>query len=175
MQTLKGALFVFAGLFGMVMIISFMIPSQVVTVRGMPVHASPEKILAEISDLKQWKQWHPVFMHDSSAVVSKPSTGIHAAIEWKTRSVVNKIIITESNASGIRFLLQRTGENDVEHLLSLAPLQDSTGYQVEWKALTKLKWYPWEKFGGMFTDKLTGPGYEAALTNLRDHIEGRKH
>ncbi len=37
---------------------------------------------------------------------------------------------------------------------------------VEWTAVTKLKWYPWEKFSGLFIEKITGDGYEYGLTQL---------
>ncbi len=174
MRMIKGVLFVLIGLFLIVTLMSLFIPSKVMTTRGMPVHASPEKILAKITDLKEWKTWHPVFMQDSNAKYSTPSAGMNASIEWATGGVVNSIRVTGSSPSGIKFLLIRPGEIPVENILSIEPLQDSTGYQVQWQALTKLKWYPWEKFAGIFTDKMTGPGYEAALISLRDVIEGRK-
>jgi hypothetical protein len=34
-----------------------------------------------------------------------------------------------------------------------------------------MKWYPWEKFSGIFVDKMTGPGYQAALNELKDFVE----
>ena len=172
MKMIKGVLVVFTGLFLVVTVMSLLIPSQVMTVRGIPVHASQDTIVAKISDLKQWKKWHPVFMHDSTAVYSTPSSGVNASVEWVTNKLSNKITITETSGSGIKFHLHRPGEKDIESILSVSPLQDSTGFQVEWQTLTKLKWYPWEKFAGIFTDKMTGPGYEAALENLRKEIEG---
>ena len=171
MIRIKGFLVVLIGLFIMISLVAMLIPSKVVTVRGMPVHASKEKIVANIADLKKWKLWHPVFRADSAVTYSEPSTGVNASIDWTTSSKVNKIKIIEATDAGIKFLLIRPGENDVENILSVAPLQDSTGFQVEWQALTKLKWYPWEKFGGIFVDKMTGPGYEVALENLRKYTE----
>jgi hypothetical protein len=171
MKAIKGVLFVLAGLFLMVTAISLLMPSTVTTIRGMPVHASEEKIVAEISDLKEFKKWHPVFMHDSAAIYSEPSTGVNASVQWITGGKTNTIRITEQSPAGIKFMLIRPGENDVENILSVAPLQDSTGFQVQWQALTKLKWYPWEKFAGIFTDKMTGPGYEVALQNLKRLLE----
>jgi hypothetical protein len=171
MNKIKGVLVVLTGLFLLVTVMSLFIPSKVVTVRGMPIHAPEAKISAEITDLKNWKRWHPVFMQDSSAVFSTPSSGANASVQWTTTGKTNTIRITEQSPSGIKFLLIRPGEKDVENILSLAPLQDGNGYQVEWQALTHLKWYPWEKFAGIFTDKMTGPGYEVALESLRKVIE----
>jgi hypothetical protein len=42
---------------------------------------------------------------------------------------------------------------------------------VEWRSLTRLHWYPWEKFYAIFMDKITGPGYEAALNGLKEIVE----
>ena len=33
------------------------------------------------------------------------------------------------------------------------------------------KWYPWEKIKGVFLDKISGPQYEAALSNLKTLVE----
>ena len=69
-------------------------------------------------------------------------------------------------------ILQREGENEVINMISILPLPDSNQVQVEWRSLTKLKWSPWEKFYGIFVEKLTGPGYEAALNSLKSYTEG---
>ena len=44
--------------------------------------------------------------------------------------------------------------------------------QVEWNAVTRLKWYPWEKFYGIFIEKSSGQGYEDALNSLKTYVEG---
>ena len=43
--------------------------------------------------------------------------------------------------------------------------------KADWIATTHLHWYPWEKFYAIFIDKLTGPGYEAALQGLKTYTE----
>jgi hypothetical protein len=129
--------------------------------------------MEQIANLKNWKNWHPVFMKEPGVIYSEPSEGAKAFAVWTSNEKVNKILITESDASGIKFLLIRKNEKDVENILSVRPTQDSTGLQVEWKALTHLKWYPWEKFAGIFIDKMTGPGYEAALVSLQQYLEQR--
>ena len=68
----------------------------------------------------------------------------------------------------------RKGENDVENIISVTAVNAGSEIQVEWRVLTKLKWYPWEKFYGIFIDKITGPGYELALNNLKDLAEKKR-
>lgn len=77
----------------------------------------------------------------------------------------------KSDSTATRFLLQAEGENDVENEVVILPLPTQQAVQVEWRAITKLSWYPWQKFYGIFVDQLTGPGYEAALNNLKLFLE----
>ncbi len=171
MRNIKGLLIGLTGLFLVVTILSLLIPSKVITVRSVVVHVPPGRIMEQIANLKNWKNWHPVFMKEPGVIYSEPSTGVKAFAVWTSNEKVNKILITEINESGIKFLLVRKNEKDVENILSVRPTQDSTGLQVEWKTLTHLKWYPWDKFAGIFVDKMTGPGYEAALTSLQQYLE----
>ncbi|MEO5891778.1 MAG: hypothetical protein ABIQ31_16140, partial [Ferruginibacter sp.] len=80
------------------------------------------------------------------------------------------IRLISADSTSIKFLLQSEGENDIENDIVLTALS-SRSVQVEWRAITKLHWYPWEKVYGIFIDKMTGPGYENALNGLKDYME----
>ncbi|MEP6712704.1 MAG: SRPBCC family protein [Ferruginibacter sp.] len=171
MRMIKGFVIVMFGLFLMVTLLSLFIPSKVMTVKAVVIYAPAEKITAQIADLKNWKNWHPVFKNDPAAVFSNPSVGVNAYVEWVTANKKNKLLITESTPLSVKAMLIRPGEKDAENTITIVPVKDATGLQVEWRVLTKLKWYPWEKFAGIFIDKITGPGYETALNNLKDYLE----
>jgi hypothetical protein len=174
MKIAKGVLFAIAGLFLMVTLFSLLMPSRVVTTRAMVIQAPKKNIVSALQDLNQWKTWNPLFSGDSSTIMlSNPSSGIGAYIQWGKQQK-NKFTITENLPEGVRFTLSRDGELPIENSIVALALQDSTGYQVEWTAVTKLKWYPWEKFAGIFTGEITGPGYESALAGLRDYAEHPK-
>lgn len=175
MKQLKGVIFVLAGLFIMITVVSLLMPSNVMTVRSVVVHGDTSFIAAELTDLKKWKDWHPVFMADSNHIeVSAVSSGVNASASWSTNGKRNTFLITDASSNHIKASLMRKGENDVINVLSINPVNDSTAVQVEWRALTKLKWYPWEKFYGIFIDKITGPGYEMALNNLKELAENKR-
>lgn len=171
MKMIKGFVIVLFGLFLMVTLLSLFIPSKVMTVKAVVIYAPADKIFTQIADLKNWKNWHPVFKNDSAAVFSTPSTGVNAYAEWVTTNKTNKLLITAAAPEIIKTLLIRPGEKDVENTISIVSIKDAAGLQVEWRVFTKLKWYPWEKFAGIFIDKITGPGYETALNNLKDYLE----
>jgi len=176
MRLIKGFILALAGLFIVVTLVSLLMPSSVVTVRAVTIHAKAEQVFSEIADLKNWKHWHPLFIKDSSAIrLSEPSSGNNAYAEWNSSDKKNKLQITAVQQEHVELSLMRTSENDVNNMISVTSLNDSNNIQVEWRVLTKLKWYPWEKFSGIFIDKMTGPGYEAALNNLRKLIEPKPY
>ncbi len=174
MKQVKGFIFVLIGLFIMITLVSLLMPSNVMTVRSVVIHANHEDVFSKIKDLEKWKEWHPVFKTDSSSIViSKPSSGINAFATWTSNNKENKLLITEQSSNHIKASLMRKNENDVINIISINPVADSSALQVEWRALSKIKWYPWEKFYGIFIDKITGPGYEVALNNLKELAEDR--
>lgn len=174
MRLLKGFVIAVTGLFIVITLLSLLMPSKVMTVRSVTIHGTTQQVFQEIKDLQQWKHWHPVFMQDSNSIsISNPSSGVNAFASWNTKGKENKLTITEVLATQVKASLARTGENASENILSVTALKDSNNVEAEWRVLTKMKWYPWEKFSGIFVDKITGPGYEAALSNLKVLIEGK--
>lgn len=172
MRLAKGFILAIAGLFIVVTLFSLLMPSKVMTVRTVVIHAKAEQVFAQIADLHQWKKWHPVFMQDSAAMyISEPSGGVNAYAEWTSNGKENKLLINKILPNQLQASLMREGENAGENFISVTSLKDSNNVEAEWRVLTKLKWYPWEKFSGIFVDKMTGPGYEAALNNLKELIE----
>lgn len=171
MRLLKGFVIAICGLFVVVTLLSLLMPSKVMTARSVTIEPSPQKIMEQVQDLQNWKNWHPVFKNEKNIVISSPSSGVGAYAEWVSGNKKKHLQITEVSQNAVRFLLKRPGENDLLNKIELINFKDSSSIQVEWSSLTKLKWYPWEKFSGIFVDKMTGPGYEAALNELKSFVE----
>jgi hypothetical protein len=172
MKLIKGAIFVFIGLFVMVTLISLLIPSKIVTARAVTVQADSIKLFDEISDLKSWKKWHPVFKNDSTLLsFSSITNQVNSSAEWAQKGKLYKLIIVEKKYPLVKINLQAEGENDVENMLTLMPVQEQGNMQVQWQSIVHLKWYPWEKFSGIFIEKMAGQGYEDALQSLKKYIE----
>ncbi|MEO5647629.1 MAG: hypothetical protein ABIQ56_04665, partial [Chitinophagaceae bacterium] len=45
---------------------------------------------------------------------------------------------------------------------------------LQWKSLMSLGWMPWQKFSGIFTEKMIAPKMESSLNNLKVYIEGNQ-
>lgn len=166
MKFIRGGLFVFGGLFLVMTLISLLIPSTIMTAKSITVQCDSTKLFDAVSNFQNWKKWHPVFVADSNNITVTKSTAI-----WSSNKNINKIIVTKNAYPEFSFLLQRDGENDMENTIYVNRVLEGGNMQVQWKSIVKLKWYPWEKFAGIFVEKLSGAGYEAALASLKKYME----
>ncbi|HQW85018.1 MAG TPA: SRPBCC family protein [Ferruginibacter sp.] len=163
---------VLAVLFIFITLLSLFIPSKLMVTKAVVINAQANKVYSQINDLQNWKHWQPVFMNDSAAIKFKiGATGVSDECVWGPNDSENKLIITDKKENTVFVSLVREGENDVLNTIKVLPLSDTSQVQVEWNVLIKLKWYPWEKFYGIFMEKLTGHGFEEALKSLKNYVE----
>ncbi len=168
----KGFFIVLAGLFIFITILSLFIPSKLMVTRAVVINAKADVVFNELNNLQNWKNWQPVFIQDAASIKFDTDTaGVSNSCEWVSKGRNNKMTITDRSEYAIAATLSREGENDVLNTIRVLPLADSNQVQAEWNVLVKLKWYPWEKFYGIFIEKITGEGYEAALNSLKSYAE----
>lgn len=172
LKLVKGFFIVLGGLFVFITLFSLLIPSRVRITRAVVIQSTASKVYPELADLARWKNWQPVFKADSTAItLTAGASGLADAAAWESAGKKNLLTITSRNGHAVSATLQRKGESTTEYNISVLPLADSGQVQVEWNVLVKLKWYPWEKFSGIFIEKMTGDGYEAALNSLKQYVE----
>ena len=163
MNRIKGILFALVGLAIVITIISLLMPSTVVTIRSVSINADRDVVIAQVDKLENWKNWHPFFKNNNSVKL------VDGNLEWIENGKTNKLYISEKNENGIRVLIERPKEKPVINDITFTVIDNQT--QVEWKGVTKVKWYPWEKFSGIFLNSIVGPGYENALNGLKKYEE----
>jgi hypothetical protein len=168
MRLLKGFIIALFGLAIMITLLSLLIPSRVMVTRAVVMNAPADKVMAQIKNLGNWKNWQPVFKTDSVQLAYNADS---TTCRWETNGKTNQFVIDSVTQNAVYLSQQRKGEADVKNILVVLPLTDQIGVQVEWRTITHLKWYPWEKFYGIFIDKLAGPGYEDALKSLKEFVE----
>ncbi|MEO6721284.1 MAG: SRPBCC family protein [Ferruginibacter sp.] len=170
LRLLKAFFIGFICLFIVITIFSLIIPSNIKVSRVTVINnVTPGRVYAQIANLQNWKNWHPVFKSDS-AIVTFTDSGRRSCDIVYSGSTTH-LSITSLDPGAIKFDLRSGNENPIHVEMHLTGLPDQKSVQVEWRALTRLHWYPWEKFYGIFIDKLSGPGYEAALKGLKDFLE----
>ena len=173
MRFIKAFLFGITGLFIVITLLSLLITSNVRVSRATVINnTSLDKPYQQIADLKNWQNWHPIFKTGVAVInFGKVTAGKNAACDIVYNNKTTHLLITGTDSSSIKFILKSAGENDIENAINFAPLTSAREIRVEWRALTKLHWYPWEKVYAIFIDKITGPGYDSALNGLKDFIE----
>jgi hypothetical protein len=173
MRYIKAFLIVAAGLFLVVTLLSLLIPSHVKVSRTTVINSSAtDKIYAQVYELKNWKNWHPMFASDSAAITfGNTSAGANASCDITYNNKKVQLLINKTDSNSVQFTLSSDGENDISNQVIFYPLTASNETRVDWNATTHLHWYPWEKFYAIFLDKLTGSGYEMALAGLKQWVE----
>ena len=166
-RLLKGFIIAIAGLFIFITILSLFIPSRIQISRGVLIHAHASKVFEQVNDLSNWKHWQPVFKNDTAVISFSRDTA-----SWTSKNKMNRFFITGRSGNSISATLDREGEIPVLNTISVLPVADSNQVQAEWNVLIKLKWYPWEKFYGIFIEKMSGQGYQDALNSLKEYSEG---
>ena len=170
MRLIKGLLVVITGLFLMITLFSLLIPSDVRISRAVVINnTNASAIFQQLVPFENWKNWHPIFTADSATYHRVNKDGSFHILHRQQDIVLD---IKDSDSSSIHFLLKLKGANDVQNELVIHTLPAQEAVQLEWRTITHLKWYPWEKFYGIFLDQLTGASYEGALNGLKIFIEG---
>ena len=174
MRFIKPFLVGITGLFIVITLLSLLIPAHIKVSRAIVINAPADTIAAQIKDLRNWKNWQPLFKSEAAVITFPAPTGNAPA--YCDISYNNKIVhvqVTGTDSLSVRFLLSAAGEDDIENELTIIPVKQQDQFEVEWKGLTILPWYPWEKFYGIFIDKITGPSYDTSLAALKNYIESK--
>ncbi|MEJ8818822.1 SRPBCC family protein [Lacibacter sp. H407] len=176
MRLIKMFLFVLLGLFGVVTIIGLFIPSSVKISRGIIVNADSTTMYRELSDVKNWNQWLPWITADSGAIVQLSAVTNQPGSFFRWQGVkynsAGTITIKEINPDEILLLHELKDMNDAKGGFRVR----STGAKGEvtevlWYMEYKLRWYPWERFYGIFVDHIIGPAFEKGLEQLKNYAE----
>jgi hypothetical protein len=172
MKLIKAGFIGLLGLGLLITLISFLLPAEIHGRRGIVIKADSEKIRNQIALFYNWKNWHPEFKENASKLTySNVSLGVNPTCSLVVNGRTTKYSITRNNAVFVTVIQQKKGQNDIENTFTFSKDSASGGTYVDWKFISALKWYPWEKFAGMFTETMTAPLYEMALDSLKKYTE----
>jgi hypothetical protein len=176
MRFIKMFLFVMTGLALMLTIIGLVIPSSVKISRGIIVNADSIKVYRQLSDVKDWGKWMPWVTADEGALVqTSPVTNQPGAFfSWKGLNLKNNGTITLLSFAPdlITTKYELKGMNDSEGGFRIRTLPNNLSQcEVQWFMEYNLKWYPWERFYGIFLDHIIGPSFDKGLQELKIFLE----
>ena len=155
------------GVFIVLSLITFLFPNTVITNSSVQIAAPKEKIMAQLNDLNNWKNWQPVFKQNS-VVVNAPDSTIYTL---NNKQYLIKIL--EKDSAMVKWTVSNGKENDIVNYYTVRQLPDNAQWDVEWRSITTLKWSPLQKFSGLFVSSLSQPGMDQALKDLKTFVESR--
>lgn len=174
MRLIKMFSIVLVGMFAVITIIGLLIPSSAKVSRGIIVNADSSNVYKELSDVKNWNQWLPWITADSGAVVqtSAVTNAPGAYFKWKGVKLnsAGTLTIQSIKPNEILLLHEIKDMNTSEGGLRIRSISNNTT-EVLWYMEYKLKWYPWERFFGIFIDKIIGSAFEQGLEQFRTYTE----
>jgi ribosome-associated toxin RatA of RatAB toxin-antitoxin module len=179
MRLVKMFLFVITGLAIMLTMIGLVIPSSVKISRGIIVDADSVKVYQQLSDVKEWGQWMPWVTADEGALVqTSPVTNAPGAFfKWKGLNKNNSGTITllslSPNLVTAKYELKEMNDSEGGFRIRTLP-NNLSQCEVQWFMEYKLKWYPWERFYGIFLDHIIGPAFDKGLQELKNYLEKEK-
>lgn len=131
-------------------LISLLFPSVIQTSKTINIGGGENKILSSLFDATSWKKWN---------------------MFSQTDSLTNAIVITDSSMVVTKWEYNRGRKLQCE----IAVYKSTTdSIPVSFTITEKLKWYPWEKFRALVSDKAMSNAVELSLDNLKKQIELEK-
>lgn len=172
MKLIKPLLFVLTGLAALLTLISLLMPSRMMISRSVGIHQPMDSVQPFISHLTAWQSWYQP-LREAKDARFEPSDHPQK-VSWTYNGKPQTLIMEKDSAHVWQGRLEREGERPVPYIIRLSESAEPSSVNVDWRIVVDLGWYPWDKFSGMMLDKMTGPGYEAALQQLKAVAE-QKH
>ncbi|XVJ64785.1 MAG: hypothetical protein HEQ40_00925 [Lacibacter sp.] len=176
MRLVKMFLFVITGLAIMLTMIGLVIPSSVKISRGIIVDADSVKVYQQLSDVKEWGQWMPWVTADEGALVqTSPVTNAPGTFfKWnglnKNNSGTITLLSLSPNLITTKYELKEMNDSEGGFRIRTLP-NNLSQCEVQWFMEYKLKWYPWERFYGIFLDHIIGSSFDKGLQELKNYLE----
>lgn len=146
--------------------ISLLLPSQINISRAININAPAERVYSNINDVSKWKNWYADY--DVSKVsLSEKTVGKGASVTMER----TKVMIRESSPGNIKAVWQMADNTPLPGEFNIFSQDSSSQITVQWLFVQKVKWYPWQKFALIMSDKSIGPFMEKSLDNLRSVSE----
>jgi hypothetical protein len=165
MRFLKLGLISAVGLFGVILLISLLLPSHVRISRAIDISATPDKIDPLLYDIKNWGQWNEYIRAFHNRVTESDMMKADEIAIFMTGQKKNLITADWRQPSGGKFssgftIIGDTGKH--------------TFTTVQWYFDFHIDWYPWKKFQSIVYDQQLGPEMEKSLANLKRIAESTK-
>ena len=164
MRLIKLAILSFILLFLLITGISLFIPSKVRISKAVNMQAESDNIYREISNIQNWKNWHPALKDLGGEEFSLLEDG-----SMKVKN--NFLRITKKDQEMVIAEFKKEGGRPLISGMKLISYPQPDSLTVQWYMDFNLPWYPWEKFKSLFYEDIYGVQMEQGLSNLKQLME----
>jgi len=165
-------LFFLLSVFVIIFVISLLLPSHVTVLKYVEISAPTEKVMNQIVNFEEWKNWYPAFKDENIKVIKNSSP----------KNVLSSVTLKDINGKSVNLNLLDTSQHIIDIGLQSSSLTKvnyqfvvvpkiNNQTQLTWNVNIDLGWLPWKKIQGIFMDKFSGQQYQMALDNLKKAAE----
>ncbi len=166
MRFVKLGLISFVFFFLLLTAFSLLLPSKTNISRAIDINAPADSVYAFVENMAKWKNWYANY-DSAKAYLSSTIVGKGASLTMDNTIVT----VTEAVPGKIKAVWQTGKNNPVEGEFNFIPRDSASSMILHWNFIQKVKWYPWQKFASIFSDKTIGPFMEKSMDNLKREAE----
>jgi hypothetical protein len=156
------------GLIGVMLLISLILPGEVMTSKWIKVSQGKDSVISVISDLNSWKEWNSLLKGAEDIQVND------SLLTWKySNGNENAVRLEYVQTNGVSAPISFNRGKFINSGFSVEK-READSVQVVWYVIEELKWYPWEKFYGMMAADMKGPLMQKSLDDLKTYLESKQ-
>ncbi len=156
-------------LFLLMLAFSSLIPSSVTVSRVININAPADSVYSTLNNLSKWKLWLENY-DSSNASFTVNTLGKGAQLKLNNTTVT----IVQTSRQSIKTIWQVGRSEPLSSYFNIVSNQTPPLTTLQWQFNQELKWYPWEKFAAIFSEKALAPSMEKSLDNLKKYLEQAK-
>ena len=151
-------------LFAVVTAMSSLLPSNIIVSRAIDMNVPADSIKNYLNNFYTWKEWLVVADSGSLKVVKE---GNHEFLMiGKTKVSITNVTDTLIQTSW------KVGEaKPMDGHFRIINHPETEIKTIQWAFFVKVKWYPWEKFASIISDKSLGTFMEPSLDKIKSNLE----
>jgi len=156
-------------------LISFLMPSEIKVKRSIEVSAPIDRVFEQVSDLRNWEKWAPWKRMDPSMVMtfSNPPVGQNAFYKWESQNkrmgngtlTLANVITNEEILTTMDFGGKSTGSSKFQFT------HKGDNIEVTWSMNEKVGMLPWKKYGGLMMRSELNKQFDNGLKALKFYAE----
>lgn len=166
MRFVKLGLISLVFLFLLMLFISMLMPSAISVSRVIDINAPADSVYNAVTDLSKWKLWLENYV-STGDILKTDALGKVTQLKVNTTTIA----IIATTAKTIKTIWQAGNGQPLSGTFDVISHEGSSITTLHWQFNQKLKWYPWEKFAAIASDKTLGPFMEKSMENLKKLVE----